>query len=118
MNKVFTQDFAVGAKYDKNQLALVTETFVTNRNTNLENRQWYAGVQYGRSFSNLMATGTVKIHLNDNTYDLVFEPGVAYNLNLSNSVILQPAVGFPIYEGTNAFKPVAIKAGVGLQFNF
>lgn len=111
-SKVFTQSLEIGAQKGADQFSVVGETFKVGTN----DRQYFGGVQYARNFkSGLQAFGAAKIHLNRKTYDLQFEPGVAYNLKLTNALSLQPRISTPISENTSLFRPISLSAGIDLQ---
>lgn len=113
-SKVFTQNLEVG-KAGANQISLIGET---SDNKHFYERQYFAGVKYARNFkSGLQASGAALIHLNRNTYDLQFEPGVAYNVKLGEGISLVPRISTPISENTKLFSPVSLSAGVDLRIS-
>jgi hypothetical protein len=111
-SNVFTQDLEVGSTNGKNAVSVVGQTYETGE------REWYVGAKYAKLISlgsniSLAPSAAVKIGLNEG--DLVFEPGVALNLPISRGLNVQVAVSSPIAENSNVFKPVRLRAGVGVS---
>lgn len=111
-SKIFTQNVEIG-KAGANQFSVIGET---SDNKAFYERQYFAGVKYAKNFKGgLQASGAALIHLNRNTYDLQFEPGVAYNVKLGDNISLVPRISTPISENTKLFSPVSLSAGVDLK---
>lgn len=118
-NKVFTQEFKMGLQFDnKHQFAVTGETY--NVNNQNGNRQYWAGLEYGRMFegggkNSVVALAAGKIQLNSKTYNVLVEPGIGYNMYVSENFSIQPSVSTQFGEGSTIGKNVPLKAGIGLQ---
>lgn len=118
-NKVFTQDFKMGLQFDnKHQFSIVGETYNTNNQNG--NRQFWGGLEYGRMFNgggknSVIALAAGKIHLNSKTYDIMVEPGIGYNMYVSENFSIQPSITTQFGEASTIGRNVPLKAGIGLQ---
>lgn len=116
------ESLEVGGTSGKNRLAVVVETYNQGNNfTFNSDREFYGGVKYTRVIKvsdhiDLLPSAAAKVHL-ESGYALVAEPGVGVGLNVSKSVSFIANVSSPVYEGSNFFRPVNLKAGLGLQIN-
>jgi hypothetical protein len=113
-SNTFTQDLEVGSKSAKNIVSVVAQTY------EMGERQWFLGGKYTKLLNvgngiSLAPSAAVKIRLNEDSGDLVFEPGLAVNLPIGKAVNVQVAVSTPISENTNLFKPISLRSGLGLN---